>query len=306
MQIPIKTIIEKISDKSGLSSQEINERIAEKMEELAGLISEEGAAHIIANELHVSLEENTPKELKISEIKPFMKNISLLGKIAQMYDLVSFDKNGAKGKVRSLILGDETGKCKASFWHGAADKLDSCKEGDILSLTKVISKDNGGRVDLSVSFEDQIEINPKDVSITIKDVSVITYENKKIAEAEQDTFVKIKGVIVQSFNPNFFPGCPECGRRVTEKEGKFFCEIHGEVEKVDRAVLNTVIDDGSGNIRSVFFSEVANELCGEELSPSKEFTKDALIGKLLTVSGKIRFNSYSQKNELVVSSIEFS
>ena len=57
IKIPYDTIIEKIMEHSKLTLEEVNSKIKAKTEQLAGLISKEGAAHIIANELGVKLFE---------------------------------------------------------------------------------------------------------------------------------------------------------------------------------------------------------------------------------------------------------
>ncbi len=64
INIPLNQIIAEIKDKTGLSEDEINKKINEKLKQLSDLISKEGAAHIIANELDVKLVE-TAKKLKI-------------------------------------------------------------------------------------------------------------------------------------------------------------------------------------------------------------------------------------------------
>lgn len=302
MQVPINVIIEEITEKTGLSAEEINQKIADKMEELAGLISEEGAAHIIANELQVSLNQDYSQELKISDIKPFMKNLKITAKIVSLYDLIEFEREGNTGKVRSALIGDDTGVIRCAFWHSCADKIADCKEGDILGLEKVTSKDNNGRSELHLSFDEAITINPSGVEITVSN-KMPTPEKKKIAEVETDQVVTIYGVVVQSYNPNFFKSCPECRKRVQEKEEKFYCDVHGEVQPNTSCVLNVVVDDGTGNMRCVCFSENAEKLYGK-LITEDSFEKETLIGNIVTLSGKVRYSTYSQKNELVVFGID--
>ena len=66
INIPLSDIKEKIAKEKGISEQEINTKIKAKLDQLSGLISEEGAAHIIANELGVEL---MPSGIvKISEV----------------------------------------------------------------------------------------------------------------------------------------------------------------------------------------------------------------------------------------------
>ena len=55
IKIPYEVLFEKIKEKTNLPEQEIIAEIQERMNQLSGLISKEGAAHILANELGIKL-----------------------------------------------------------------------------------------------------------------------------------------------------------------------------------------------------------------------------------------------------------
>ena len=44
------------------------------------------------------------------------------------------------------------------------------------------------------------------------------------------------------------------------KDGKFTCKDHGEVQPEFSMVVSGVLDDGTGNIRAVFFRDIAEKL----------------------------------------------
>ena len=53
IKIPFEEMISKVQEKSKLGEAEIRLKIDQKLTQLSGLISKEGALHIIANELGV-------------------------------------------------------------------------------------------------------------------------------------------------------------------------------------------------------------------------------------------------------------
>ena len=55
IKIPLAQIIDRIVQEKGIDRDSVNDMLKKKMQELSGLISEEGAAHIIANELGIKL-----------------------------------------------------------------------------------------------------------------------------------------------------------------------------------------------------------------------------------------------------------
>ena len=67
IQMPYDEIIQMIKESSSLSQDEIEDKIKAKTEQLAGLISKEGAAHIVANELGLKLFDVSCK-VKINKI----------------------------------------------------------------------------------------------------------------------------------------------------------------------------------------------------------------------------------------------
>ena len=68
-------IIAKIKEKSSLSESELSGRIEGKMSQLAGLVSREGAAHIVASELGIKLVDQLSGRLQIKNILNGMRDV---------------------------------------------------------------------------------------------------------------------------------------------------------------------------------------------------------------------------------------
>ena len=101
-------IIDKIKEK-GLEHGEIERKIKEKMSQLSGLISKEGAAQIIANELGIKIFREVGK-VKINEIRAGMRDIEIDSKVMNVYDVREFKTEKRQGRVASMVVADETGK----------------------------------------------------------------------------------------------------------------------------------------------------------------------------------------------------
>ena len=80
IQMPYEDVVAKIKEKSGLSDSEIENKVSQKLEQLSGLISKEGAAHIIANELGVKIFEQVSGKLQIKNILTGMRDVETKGK----------------------------------------------------------------------------------------------------------------------------------------------------------------------------------------------------------------------------------
>lgn len=299
--MPLANIIEKIHSEKKISIDKINTMISKKMTELAGLVSPEGAAHIIANELGVNIFSEEPQEIKISDIKPFMKHITVTGKVLALFDLIEFQKESNPGKVRTAIIGDETGRIKVSFWHSATDPLNSVSKGDILRLKDGASRENNGAVEMSISTPESIQINPEGISIEV--LAEKPAPKKKIVELTDENRATISGVIVQAFKPAYYITCPECRRKL--KDGA--CIVHGKKEPALGYVFNAIIDDGTDTMRCVLFNETANTITNfaaiEKDDTAQQEIIKKIIGTIVQVTGAIRVNQLMGRKEIIASSI---
>ena len=147
MGLDINEIISKIKEKSGLSEGDIKLKISQKRDKLTGLVSEEGAAHIVANELGIDLMEAIRKHgLKIEKLKPGMR-IGATGKIVKIYEVRSFTKGDRVGKVGSFLIGDETGLIRIVLWdedHIAKMESGEIKEDVLIKIENGNVRDNNG------------------------------------------------------------------------------------------------------------------------------------------------------------------
>jgi replication factor A1 len=193
------SIVNKIVASTGLKREEVEEKITNKMKELQDLISKEGAAHMIANELKVKLFNiQEQKELKIRDILPGLNALSIAGKVVSVNEPRTFESKGRTGRLASLILADETGSIRVTIWDDKLiDELKNIKEGYIVKVLNAYSKLNNNFKELHLGNHAQIIINPKDV--IIGEIVRTNTKRKTIAEFNPDEIVETFGTIVQIF-----------------------------------------------------------------------------------------------------------
>jgi replication factor A1 len=84
---------------------------------------------------------------KISEIKPDMGDVNLVARVLDPGSPREFlRRDGAKGLVRTVILGDETGKIRLTLWNDQA-RMDLA-EGESLEVINGSSKERYGQVEI--------------------------------------------------------------------------------------------------------------------------------------------------------------
>jgi len=288
---------------SGISEAVLNEKIKSKMEELSGLISEEGAAHIIANELGVQMTMSAT--VKISSLNPGLRNVETLGKIMQKYEMREFQSARGPGKVGSFMLGDETGVIRVVLWNDQAVKLEAFNVGDVLKITSGYVRDNNGRKELHINDRSVLTVNPE--GETVNAVEKTDRQKKHIKELTADDMnVELQLTLVDIYDPHFFAVCPTCSRRVNESNGAFSCLNHGQVTPAISYVVNALGDDGSDTIRVAFWKQQAEHLLKEENAAVLRYkdypeqfqdAKHKLLGEIVKVVGKVRKNEMFDRLE---------
>ena len=295
---------ERIVKESGLSVPELDRKIQEKMSELSGLISEEGAAHIVANELGMQLLEATATS-KINELKAGMRNIDILGKIMRKFEIRHFESARGPGKVASFVFGDETGVTRAVLWNEQADKLDQLQEGNVIKISSAYVRDNNGRLELHINDRSKIEITEEQIAVAEKKFEEATRKGIKDLQ-ETDANVELLVTLVDVFDPRYFTVCPECNKRAAEKDGAFSCAVHGAVTPLVSYVVNALGDDGTDTIRLVFWKSQAERLLGlnsTEILTFKEYpekfqdVKHKLLGEVVKLVGRVTKNQMFDRLE---------
>jgi ssDNA-binding replication factor A large subunit len=321
LKIPIGEIVSKIKEKTGLDEVAINKKIDDKIKELSGMVSKEGAAHIVANEFGIKLFKPAESgRLQIKNILPGLRNVSFLGRVLALYPVREFKTEKREGKVVSLLVGDETGKIRLVFWDTNHIKLiesGELKIGDIIKVTSGYVKESQmfGGAEVHTSSNSRIEINPN-----VSDAGKIpqleavreSAQRVKIANIEEGVH-EISGIVVDVFESNpFFDVCPECNKRA--RDG--VCGEHGQVQPKKSLVVSTIIDDGSGNIRVVFFGSRAQQVLGltadeahklatEKNSPTfpLQQQREFMLGKQLVIEGNVAKNDFSNDLEMIARKI---
>jgi replication factor A1 len=315
INIPIETVLEKLKE-NGLSSEEIEKKIKQKMDQLSGLISREGAAHIIANELGIKLVEKTSGRLKIKNVLSGMRNIEVVGKVTSVFDVREFQRSdGNSSKVGSFIIGDETGTIRITCWGNQADNIIKIKQDDIVKIVSAYVKENQGRKELHLNDNSRLVINPS--GEVIGDISLESreFDRKKINNLTDNMMnIELLGTIVGVDALRFFEVCPKCNKRARSKREEYECETHGIVTPDYSYVMNLILDDGTGSLRVVCFREMVEKCLGlgnKELlilkdTPDLTTKKDSLLGTIVKVKGRVKRNQMFDRLEFACQSVDIN
>jgi ssDNA-binding replication factor A large subunit len=287
-------LVEKIAKFSGLKKEEIDRKIEAKRAKLSGLISQDGAAQIVAAELGVNFEN---EKLKIDELLPGMRKINTCGKIISISPVRTFKtQKGDEGKVLNCFIADETSNIKVVFWdtnHISLIEKGEIKENDVIDISNASMREN----ELHLGSFSEVKKSNNQIE-NIKTERVV--KEKKIKDFKIGDNTLLRAFIVQAFQPRFFEVNKETGKKMTEEE-----KTQG-LPTDKRALINIVLDDGTETIRAVLFNENLPALGLNNLEDAERLTFqiEDLLGKELMFSGNVRKNNFFNNEEFIVDSVK--
>ncbi len=310
ISIPYEELISMILEKKQISRDELESRIKAKMSQLSGLISNEGAAHIVANELGLRLFDSLGGKLKVGKILSGMRDVETLGKVLQVFEVHEFQGKMGPGKVGAFMMGDETGQIRVVLWNETTKQMEKITPGMIVKIVGAQARQNRDRKELHLISKSKLILNPPGETVgEVKLAGLPQARRLQISELTgTEDSVEIKATIVQVFDLRFYEVCPECLKRVKQDAANWRCDTHGTVKPAFSYVLNLIVDDGSGNIRVVCFGSTVEAVTGKpkaellkvQQDPAKfEDVKNELLGLIMVFTGKANKNEMFDRIEFV-------
>jgi len=271
---------------SGVAEEEALRRLEEKKGELKGLITEEGAAIMVAKDLGIdffdsSSPSNIDLKIQIKDLKPQMKNVEIAGRMYDIGELREFQKkDGGQGFVLNFRLADSTGSIRVTVWDAGAQALSQqvIENNTLAKLSKAYMRESRNLEDLELHLgnKGRIVLEPADV------------DPEQFPILEEKELETIEEVPINTGSP-FVP--------INAINSKAKVNVAGTIVSVyplrtfqrksggDGTVQNYKLKDASGEIRMVIWGS-KNEL---------------QVGDILEVKDiESRFSDYSNSWELHV------
>jgi len=239
-------LIKEIAEKSGKTETEVKELIDVKIKKFSGLLTEQGAAFMVQKEL--GLKQEAGIESKIGELSDGMKGIDLNGEIKTIFPTKEFEKNGKKGKLKSLILSDDTGEVRITLWNDQVDKYD-LSVGSKIKVNNAIVSAYNEKKQIGLGFNGEIEIVEK------KEIEFDDLNNLKAGMNN----INVVGRLLRKYPCKKFDS--------NEKKGK---------------LCNFQFGDGTALLRATAWNEKTDDIEkyneGDIIQINNGYTKDGMFG----------------------------
>ena len=292
-------LLGKIAQVSGVEKEELSRQVEAKRAKLAGLISKEGAAQIVATELGINFDKEV---LKINELLPGMRKVNVVGQIINMFPVRTFKtKSGEESKVVNFVLADETSNIKVVLWD--TNHIELIEKNEVGQQT-VVEICNGSMRDSELHLGSFSEFK-KCAKVFDNLMTEKIVKEKNLSDFRVGDSVSTRAFVLQTFEPRFFHVCPECKKKAVQEDNGFVCAEHGKVVPEKRALINIVIDDGTETSRAVLFHENLKDIGLTELENTERLLnqREDLLGKEFILSGNVRINKFFNNPEFIVDGV---
>src|SRR3989338_2612868 len=124
-----EAVVKKIVAYTGKPRADIDLAIEAKKEKFTGLLTDAGAAFMVAKSLGLDLEfeKNISGRMKLAQLEEGMNNVDLEVVVKQAFQPKRFEKGEKKGRLCNLLVADDSGEMRLTVWHNDVKKLEDEK-----------------------------------------------------------------------------------------------------------------------------------------------------------------------------------
>ena len=272
------------------------------------------------------LEKNAKKfEIKgdpIENIKKLQNSqgiVSFSGIITSIDNLKTISlKSGENVSLLGFTVNDNSDGIRVTLWREMAEEYSkTLSVGQGLGLSNVMVRYStfSNRNEISVIKDSILELkdlefkNIKNIEPSKKNLSTsYSGEYTKINSIEAPGIVEIKGFVAKDITKIItYEACNNCFKKIEN------CTCGANDGTTNRMILNLIVDDGTGTMRSTLMGETAEKFIGvetEKITQIKETPEDfekflekkslEILGKDMVIKGKVKFSDYSNTYEISV------
>jgi ssDNA-binding replication factor A large subunit len=239
--LSVHIIVQEIlSKRKDLFEDQVLSLIDEKKKEGRGLLSDEGAARLVAEELLIQTRGTELGRMQVKDLVSGLNDVTISGRVLLAWPPQQFQRrDGTPGRVMRLVLIDRSGRVSCALWDRHADVAVRAGnlQGRMIRIGHAYTRQGlAGDAEVHAGDRSSVEIDPEDLPTSdfpqFKDLFIPL--GKIAADVNQ---VNTLGIV--QADPRFYSFTKE------DRNG---------------SVLRTIVADESGSIPLVAWNERADEL----------------------------------------------
>jgi replication factor A1 len=164
----VESIVEDIlSKRRELSRDQVLALIEEKKREGRGLLSDEGAARLVAEELLIQTHGTELGRMRVKDLVPGLNDVTISGRILMTWSPQDFQrKDGTPGRVMRITIADKSDRVRCAIWDRHVDVISRAGDlqGRVLRVGHAYTRQGlSGDTEVHAGERSSIEIDPSDM-----------------------------------------------------------------------------------------------------------------------------------------------
>jgi ssDNA-binding replication factor A large subunit len=215
---------------------------------------------------------------KIWEMEEGIGSVDFVAEVLEVGAVNSFEKNGRKKQVSTLLISDGSDRARLTLWEGNAELAERVKVGDVVKVEDGYVKKGVFGKELHADWRSRVMVNPKNV--TMPEIKTEKAARVSISELKDGMLAEVEGSVVKA-------------------------EVHSDEE--GKLVVDALLSDESSELNCLFLGNSAKDFLGVKTIPHDvdaatvlELKRHELVGRKIVVKGNARKNKSTGKMELVV------
>lgn len=229
-----------MSKRRELSQEQILALIDEKKKEGRGLLSDEGAARLVAEELLIQTRGTDLGRMQVKDLVSGLNDVTISGRVLMTWPPQQFQRrDGTPGRVMRILIADKSERVRCAIWDRHVDVLSRTGnlQGRVLRIGHAYTRQGlSGDTEVHAGERSSIQIDPEDMP-------------KADLPEFGDLFTPLGKLTAGAIQVNAIG--------VVQSDTRYYT-----FAKEERAgsVLRTIVADESGSIPLVAWNERAEEL----------------------------------------------
>ncbi len=152
-----------LAEKSQKPKEEIEKLIEEKKAQYAGLLTNEGAAYMVARDLNIDLELSELEHAKLKDLTEGMQKLQIEATIKEIRMPRTFKKENRIAERCSILLEDEGVVVPLVLWNKDIERFEKLKleRGDRIRISNCSVQKFNDALQLRLSYDGKIELLQK-------------------------------------------------------------------------------------------------------------------------------------------------
>jgi replication factor A1 len=164
VQIIVEDILSKRHD---LSEEKVFALIEEKKKEGRGLLSDEGAARLVAEELLIQTRGTELGRMQLRDLVSGLNDVTVSGRVLMTWPPQTFQRrDGTPGRVLRLVLVDRSSRASCAFWDRHVDVISrkGNLQGKVVRIGHAYTRQGlSGETEVHAGERSSIDVDPPDL-----------------------------------------------------------------------------------------------------------------------------------------------